>query len=128
MQTKRPQTAGKRNASTAKSVAIARVRSVTDAATPLIDIAEARARAQLAIIEDSEGRGFDKDVAMATAALLRSLVSSEGERRQRAKQDARALDSFSLEQITDYLKSKPDLVRDQVCQELSGANEEESLL
>lgn len=100
----------------------------------LVDEAEAECLAQLAVIRDRRmGRGddavgFDKDMAMATAALMRALVSSEGERRQRDKAEARTLASFPLDQVVAYLRQLPEHQRQELAREISGADDREPLL
>jgi hypothetical protein len=128
MRTKRPPSPPERNAYTAKRDAILSAVSGDPVQAPLIEVAERRVRAQLQTIADAEGAGFDKNAALASAAILRSLVSSEGERRQRAKQEVRTVASIPLDQIIAYLKTLPVDVRDALCRQVNGDGDDEGLL
>lgn len=91
-----------------------------------IDPAEAEIRAQLLQITEQRERGmlgFDKDTAMAAAALGRALVAFQSERRQQAKVDQRQLDSFPIAALVERLKGLPEEDRDRIRRELGGEDE-----
>lgn len=97
----------------------------------LLDEYEAELRAQLQVIADRRAEtrlGFDRDMAMATAALCRALVSSEGERRQQAKMALREVATIPLEQILAYLRTLAPSIRADIARDLTNADAEEPLL
>lgn len=103
----------------------------TTDAVPLAYVGEMEVRAQLAIIAErrrDKTIGFDKDMAMATAALARALVGFENERRQQAKAKARELGSFQLDELIEHIKGMTDDQRSQVVEELTGTAGDRGLL
>lgn len=97
----------------------------------LLDDCEAEVRAQLELIakrREETRLGFDRDMAMATAALCRALVSSEGERRQQAKMALREVASIPLEQVLAYLRTLAPSIRADLARDLTNADAEEPLL
>lgn len=99
------------------------------------DALELEIRAQLEVIAKKrlaasrkKGGDYDKDLALSTAALVRAQVGIENEKRQRQKAERRALESFSIEQILDYLRTQPAEVQADVARELGGDMAEEPLL
>jgi hypothetical protein len=132
--TKRPKKS--RKAKPKKAVARV-VESKADEALPvpadqsLVELAKAEVRAQLELIGEQREANveFDKDLALGTAALMRSLIAAESEDRQRRKAETKSLSEFHLDQIIEHLRTRipSDEIEDFV-KKLTGADREESLL
>lgn len=121
----------KRNAK-AKAVESNNVEIEIDPASrTLVDLAKDEIRAQLELIgKERETNGeFNKDLALGTAALMRSLVAADSEERQRRKAEVHSLSEFQVDQIADHLKVRlDDAEREDFAKRLMGTDGEESLL
>ena len=108
----------------------AQKQSVSDTSPPMDD-GEVEVRAQLELIAErrkERGIGFDRDMAMATAALGRVLVSYESERRQKSKAAIREVASIPLERVIAYLKSLPMSARAEIARDITDSDAEAPLI
>lgn len=97
----------------------------------LVELTEEEIREQIAVIAKQRKKSttFDKNLALATAALMRALATAEGEKRQAQKFQVRALMQFEVDQIVEHLKHRLSADdRADVARELTGEKDEESLL
>ena len=98
----------------------------------LLAVSVVELRAQLAVIamhrEAMEGGEFNRELPMATAAIVRSLTSAVGERRQLARAAVKAVEDVPLDAIMGRLKAMPLEQRKRLCRDILDQDDDRPVL